>query len=272
MPIGVNFLTLLLIVAGIIAAIVAVVVSQNKRKRPPGGYPPPPGYGPPGYSPPGYPPQGYAPPGQPPYPPPQGQYPPQGQFAPQPGYPPPAAPPPPPPPPAPQPPVGMPPGYQPQPQDQAVTAANGYQLLLPQFAPGQAAIISIAVVAQGKVYFRAMPNGTGVFGGGLDIISGRRQGAEDVLTSVRRILAEETGGWTGRPLATVGHAQWDLGAGQENEVCYSVLLDIAPGAPLPAVGMTTWASREDLGTLRDLGTRAPVACDFASHALSSAGV
>jgi hypothetical protein len=232
----------------ILIAVVVVIVVNNKKKQPPNqygppGYPPPPGYGPP---PPGYPPQGYAPP----------QYPPQPQFVPQ----------PPPPPQMPQ------AGYQPQPHDQFVTAANGHQLLLPQFAPGQQAIISIAVVAQGKVCFRAMPGGTGVFGGGLDIISGRRQGAEDVLTSVRRILAEETGGWTGRPLATVGHAQWDLGMGQENEVCYAVLLDIPPNTPLPTVGMTTWAARADLPTLKDLGPRAPVACKFAEDALSAAGV
>ncbi|CAM4065630.1 NUDIX hydrolase [Kibdelosporangium persicum] len=248
----------------ILVAVVVVIVVSTKNKRqgppnqfygPPGGYPPPgpgpQGYGPPGYAPPppGYPSQGYAPP-QPP------GYPPQPPLPPQ----------------QPPPPAAMPPGYQPQPQDQVVTAANGYQLLLPQFAPGQQAIISLAVVAQGKVWFRAMPNGTGVFGGGLDIISGRRQPTEDVLTSVRRILAEETGGLTGRPLATVGHAQWDLGSGQENEVCYAVLLDIQPGAPLPAVGMTTWASRQDLATFRDLGPRAPVACDFADKALSAAGV
>ncbi|GAB3881774.1 hypothetical protein GCM10029964_038420 [Kibdelosporangium lantanae] len=152
----------------------------------------------------------------------------------------------------------------------AVTAANGYQLLLPQFGPTDNAIISIALVAQGRVYFHATKTGTGVFGGGLDIISGRRQPNEDVLTTVRRILTEETG-WTGRPIATVGHAQWDVGQGKENEVCYAVLLDLAPNAPLPAKGMTTWAARSELPTLRDLGARAQIAVDFAGHALSAAG-
>lgn len=308
----INFATLVLPAVAIIVAIVLIVNNQKKRKGPGGYLPPPPGYGPPpGYPPAGHPPAGYPQAGTPGYPPtgypqagaghsPAG-YPPAGapgypasgypQPGPLPGYPQapypqslsPQAPypqqaqvaPPVPPPSVPfpaQPPAGAPVPGAPQPQDQFVTAANGYQLLLPQFTPGQQAIISIAVVAHGKVCFRGMPSGTGVFGGGLDIISGRRQPTEDVLTSVRRILAEETGGWTARPLATVGHAQWDLGAGQENEVCYAVLLDLPPGAELPAVGMTTWAARQDLGTLRDLGTRAPVACDFAGHALSAAGV
>jgi hypothetical protein len=200
--------------------------------------------------------------GQPQYP----QYP-QGLYPPGPYGQPPVSQPVPPPAPAP----AMPPGYRPQPQDHAVTAANGHQLLLPQFGPGDQAIISVAVVAQGKVYLRAMPNGTGVFGGGLDIVSGRRQSHEDVLTSVRRILDEETG-WTGRALATVGHASWDLGSGKENEVCYAVLLDLPPDAPLPAAGLTTWAARSDLPALRDLGPRAQIACDFAGHALSAAGV
>lgn len=187
--------------------------------------------------------QYYGPPG---YPPPQNFAPPQ-QYLPQ-------------------------PAYQPQPHHQFVTAANGYQLLMPQFTPGYKAIISIAIVAHGKVCFRAMPNGTGVFGGGLDLISGRRHPTEDVLTTVRRILAEEMGGWTGRPLATVGHAEWDLGYGQEHEVCYAVLLDLPPNAPLPAAGMCTWAGRGDLPGLQDLGPRAPVACKFAADALSAAGM
>jgi hypothetical protein len=167
-------------------------------------------------------------------------------------------------------PQAAPAGYRPQPQDQAVTAAGGYQLLLPQFGPTDQAIISIAVIAQGKVYLRATPNGTGVFGGGLDIVSGRRRSDEDVLTSVRRVLAEQTG-WTGRPLATVGHASWDLGSGKENEICYAVLLDIAPTSPLPAAGITTWATQADLPALRDLGPRAQMACDFAGRALAAGG-
>ncbi|WP_084425718.1 NUDIX hydrolase [Kibdelosporangium aridum] len=249
----------------LIIVVVVIVTNNNKKKQgPPNQYFGPPGYGPP---PPGYPPQGFGPPGMAPPPqafaPPQGHppqgYPPQG-YAPQ-GY-------------APQPQLPPPPqpGYQPQPQDQFVTAANGYQLALPQFTPDHRAIISIAVVAQGKVCLRAMPNGTGVFGGGLDLVSGRRHPTEDVLTTVRRVLAEEMGGWTGRPLATVGHAEWDLGNGQEHEICYAVLLDLPPNAPLPAAGMCTWAARGDLASLKDLGPRAPVACKFADDALSAAGV
>ncbi|RSM76783.1 hypothetical protein DMH04_36340 [Kibdelosporangium aridum] len=236
----------------LIIVVVVIVANNNKKKQgPPNQYYGPPGYGPP---PPGYPPQGYGPQG---YAPPPGMAPPPQAFAPPPqGYAPPMP----------------PPGYQPQPQDQAVTAANGYQLALPQFTPGHRAIISIAVVAQGKVCLRAMPNGTGVFGGGLDLISGRRHPTEDVLTTVRRVLAEETGGWTGRPLATVGHAEWDLGNGQEHEICYAVLLDLPPNAPLPSAGMCTWAARGDLASLKDLGPRAPVACKFAEEALAAAGV
>lgn len=234
---GITSLSLFIII--LIAASITIAVSVRRKARNTGTFMPPPQ--------------------QPYFPPPQAPYPLQAPYAPQAPYPPPAYAPP-----APAP-------YAPPPQaPDAVTAANGYQLLLPQFGPTDNAIISIALVAQGKVYFHATQNGTGVFGGGLDIISGRRQPNEDVLATVRRILTEETG-WTGRPIATVGHAQWDVGRGKENEVCYAVLLDLPPNAPLPAKGMTTWAARPDLPTLRDLGARAQIACDFAGHALSAAG-
>jgi hypothetical protein len=251
----VSLLNLLIFLVILVVVVVVLQVSQRNKARSQS------------YRPPQYPQQPMVPPYPPQYPPQPGQYPPQQLQYPsqQPYYPPqpavqnPAVP------------NALPPGYRPQPTDQYVTAAQGYQLLLPQFGPDQKAIISIAVVAQGKVCFRATQTGTGVFGGGLDLISGRRQPHEDVLTSVRRILAEETGGWTGRPLATVGSAQWDLGAGQENEVCYAVLLDPQPNDQLPAVGMTTWAARADLAHLRDLGPRAQIACQFAGDALSAAG-
>jgi hypothetical protein len=246
----VNIFQLLIVLIVLAGVVIGLKIYQGKTK-PPQSYMPPQFQQPP-------PPMAPYPQQQQMYPPQQAMYPPQPAYAPQ-------------PPQQPAMPAALPPGYQPQPSDQYVTAAQGHQLLLPQFGPADRAIISIAVVAQGKVYFRATQNGTGVFGGGLDIISGRRQPHEDVLTSVRRILAEETGGWTGRPLATVGNAQWDLGSGQENEVCYSVLLDVQPNSQLPVAGMTTWTGRADLAHFRDLGPRAEVACRFADQALSSAG-
>ncbi|MEV4316060.1 hypothetical protein [Actinocrispum sp. NPDC049592] len=235
--------SLLTFLVVLVTAVIVISVSLRKRNAPTQQYMPPYQQQPPMMPP--YPQQQMP---YPAYPPQQVQYPPQ------------------------QAPAQMPPGYQPRPTDQAVTAANGYQLLIPQFGPQNLnVIISVAVVAQGKVFFRAMPNGTGVFRGGLDLVSGRRQAQEDALTTVRRVLAEETGGWTGRPIATVGYASWDLGNGKETDICYAVLLDLPPNGQLPAAGMGTWAAKADLPQFRDLGPRAQMACKFAEDALSACG-